>query len=139
MSQAMSQPSWAAWIEIFSKNRVIRTIDRRSPLGLRGLKCLGILAGGAFTSSRSPLGLRGLKSYTDYGNGAMAGRRSPLGLRGLKFIVVSRYNAEYGRSPLGLRGLKYMAALLSVSLFLSQPSWAAWIEMALPRIVSSCL
>ena len=35
---ALSQPSWAAWIEISSLADGGQAIHRRSPLGLRGLK-----------------------------------------------------------------------------------------------------
>ena len=55
--------------------------------------------------------------------------RSPLGLRGLKSVDIAFYGGAAGRSPLGLRGLKL---LLSPGLYLqilSQPSWAAWIEI----------
>ena len=56
----MSQPSWAAWIEIENvKNYEISGLGR-SPLGLRGLK---LQKPGLFCRCvcRSPLGLRGLK------------------------------------------------------------------------------
>ena len=34
----LSQPSWAAWIEIYTINTFDSMISSRSPLGLRGLK-----------------------------------------------------------------------------------------------------
>ena len=58
----LSQPSWAAWIEITM------------------LQCKSIL-----TLRRSPLGLRGLKYFTNKFLNPETGR-SPLGLRGLKLI-----------------------------------------------------
>ena len=57
----MSQPSWAAWIEISIGIALNLDGFSRSPLGLRGLKC-PFLRHKTGNSCRSPLGLRGLKS-----------------------------------------------------------------------------
>ena len=56
----MSQPSWAAWIEISFEIALCSPPVGRSPLGLRGLKCLLLQTLPALLR-RSPLGLRGLK------------------------------------------------------------------------------
>ena len=58
-----SQPSWAAWIEMECAAEQIRERDRRSPLGLRGLKLCNADNGSKRQRGRSPLGLRGLKSF----------------------------------------------------------------------------
>ena len=57
--------------------------------------------------------------------------RSPLGLRGLKCLRGGEWKyRELGRSPLGLRGLKYLSIFETLNNdFMSQPSWAAWIEI----------
>ena len=58
-------------------------------------------------------------------------RRSPLGLRGLKYLdTVQAGNIEASRSPLGLRGLKCYVMKKVYGEPASQPSWAAWIEIA---------
>ena len=57
----------------------------RSPLGLRGLKCIHTVWDSDLAVSRSPLGLRGLKCWCS--RLFLSSRcRSPLGLRGLKFV-----------------------------------------------------
>ena len=56
--------------------------------------------------------------------------RSPLGLRGLKSLRQhSPIRARSSRSPLGLRGLKYQITAVLCHSPVSQPSWAAWIEI----------
>ena len=61
-------------------------------------------------------------------------RRSPLGLRGLKYTVSSCiYGVITCRSPLGLRGLKSIRRRYPAAPRWSQPSWAAWIEIANSR------
>ena len=56
----MSQPSWAAWIEILIE--VVLKVSNycRSPLWLRGLKFF-VTSKELLVCGRSPLGLRGLK------------------------------------------------------------------------------
>ena len=39
-----SQPSWAAWIEIYGISHTDELHARRSPLGLRGLKLISLIA-----------------------------------------------------------------------------------------------
>ena len=56
----MSQPSWAAWIEIVCSTSRLSSITCRSPLGLRGFK-YGYRAAQITINGRSPLGLRGFK------------------------------------------------------------------------------
>ena len=58
----MSQPSWAAWIEISNVGISLAFKYCRSPLGLRGLKSIEGTFDAKRAKSRSPLGLRGLKS-----------------------------------------------------------------------------
>ena len=43
-----------------------------------------------------------------------------------------------GRSPLGLRGLKYFAVWSVCLIVLSQPSWAAWIEICKSPLKLPC-
>ena len=57
----LSQPSWAAWIEIAFSAVTHIPSRRRSPHGLRGLKYFLKRALSMPVSSRSPHGLRGLK------------------------------------------------------------------------------
>ena len=59
-SLRLSQPSWAAWIEIKILAAYRLVIGGRSPLGLRGLK-FALTFARPVIASRSPLGLRGLK------------------------------------------------------------------------------
>ena len=109
---------------------VSRFLLSRSPLGLRGLKYQQIMVLAA-AGGRSPLGLRGLKYLTGADNGNAIARRSPLGLRGLKLTVrMDKMIKEARRSPLGLRGLKSAPENQYPTGALSQPSWAAWIEIA---------
>ena len=56
----LSQPSWAAWIEIQKKWRKKLLKLGRSPHGLRGLK-YDIAYRETMNNCRSPHGLRGLK------------------------------------------------------------------------------
>ena len=55
--------------------------------------------------------------------------RSPLGLRGLKSLSDIKLKDIERRSPLGLRGLKSAQNTVPCDATLSQPSWAAWIEI----------
>jgi hypothetical protein len=109
----LSQPSWAAWIEIYMHLATPSTRFCRSPLGLRGLK---------------------------YGWGLYfaADRKmsQPSWAAWIEIIDISDAElALAGRSPLGLRGLKSKAARYMKGGAASQPSWAAWIEIARPQIL----
>ena len=106
VSFAMSQPSWAAWIEIFSTFASNEAISSQ-PSWAAWIE-IGIISGDCLTTScRSPLGLRGLK------------------LRRGDYLPV----LDQGRSPLGLRGLKLPRLSAHSVKVTSQPSWAAWIEI----------
>ena len=123
----MSQPSWAAWIEIPPFLNLGSLSRCRSPLGLRGLKSYAVhqdyqvlhvaaLLGCvdlnmATVPPKSPLmvaahwGCVDLNAVLVHGVGQNCGR-SPFGLRGFKFNVFGKMIKLIGRSPLGLRGFK---------------------------------
>ena len=60
------------------------------------------------TVSRSPLGLRGLKCIAKNIIADAGLCRSPFGLRGLKFSAALHSTQSLRRSPFGLRGLKLL-------------------------------
>ena len=104
----MSQPTRAAWIEISSSVGTKLTAMLSQPTRAAWIEIIMCDTRVEWTFGRSPLGLRGLKLKGDYFY-AQLGRRSPLGLRGLK---CDHHN--YG----GVTQL-------------SQPTRAAWIEIAI--------
>ena len=100
---------------------------RRTPQGVRGLKCIahGVGVGyrpshparGAWieiplrstsydTSRRTPQGVRGLKSLPMYSSVHETGR-TPQGVRGLKSTASRAARPPCCRTPQGVRGLKY--------------------------------
>ena len=85
-NQNRSQPTRAAWIEMFSTTRIFRLVNRRSPLGLRGLKSNGCTAAtAAFTSQ--PTRAAWIEMFSNCCSMWFGISRSPLGLRGLKSTV----------------------------------------------------
>ena len=79
---------------------------RRTPQGVRGLKCL------YFRTKKAP------------------SRRTPQGVRGLKFKTGIGYNRQMdGRTPQGVRGLKCDIDSGKIQPPKSHPARGAWIEI----------
>ncbi len=88
-----------------------------------------ILPGSAFSSQ--PTRAAWIEIYIMPGTPFCNQSRSPLGLRGLKsFLISLRCYPRLCRSPLGLRGLKFIRFKIVIPAVLSQPTRAAWIEIA---------
>ena len=104
---AMSQPSWAAWIEIRTLLKFLHRYVCRSPLGLRGLKSPEYRQGRQCPASQ-PSWAAWIEIVPGGNIAITVSSRSPLGLRGLKSEVQQALKSDWGRSPLGLRGLKYL-------------------------------
>ena len=123
---------------------------RRTPHGVRGLKCRGRGHVGCWRLShpsrgawieialwqlgpyvrrrRTPHGVRGLKSCLRY---VVPPRfcRTPHGVRGLKCGVCGHVRSRYRRTPHGVRGLKYRLRGADGRKRGSHPSRGAWIEI----------
>ena len=82
-------------------------MSRRSPLGLRGLKCNRHIVE-VDGKSRSPLGLRGLKYGTKRQSRPLLFVAALLGCVDWNSIKNRASTPTARRSPLGLRGLKYL-------------------------------
>ena len=81
----MSQPSWAAWIEIVFPPTLHSTAPAcRSPLGLRGLKSLWDGNSIEYKLSQ-PSWAAWIEMFDSAISETKAVCRSPLGLRGLKY------------------------------------------------------
>ena len=110
----------------------------RSPHGLRGLKCPGAERLNAFLLSQ-PSWAAWIEISALWQTAAPGCSRSPHGLRGLKlFPAPDVFNNIRCRSPHGLRGLKYLSGGHNQQKLLSQPSWAAWIEISLRSAAPAC-
>ena len=125
----MSQPSWAAWIEIAKYCWPSTMLSRSQPSWAAWIEIKGFINVVNLITCRSPLGLRGLKFflclfciYTIY-------VAALLGCVDWNRVPKSKAVNLLGRSPLGLRGLKYHHMIVFGFDFPSQPSWAAWIEI----------
>ena len=55
--------------------------------------------------------------------------RVPHGARGLKLISHEDTSKDISRVPHGTRGLKYHDVMMYSFVFMSRPTWGAWIEM----------
>ena len=125
----MSQPSWAAWIEIFS---VMLNVWFGIVAALLGCVDWNVQHIYAVTAgfSRSPLGLRGLK-WQSFGKAATSVRVAALlgcvDWNLLRFMV--RVNVLNVAALLGCVDWNTHNRFNISCKALSQPSWAAWIEI----------
>ena len=125
----MSHPARGAWIETLNAHLQNLEEERRTPLGVRGLKQLieqldtmstrSHPARGAWietlpTPNKAPRAMshpaRGawIETYTEQSSNSRL-RRTPLGVRGLKLLLLKSYDHSLSRrTPLGVRGLKHI-------------------------------
>ena len=71
---------------------------RRTPQGVRGLKCISVRGAGCPESGRTPQGGRGLKS-DGAGTASAEPSRTPQGVRGLKWAARPFFRCAAGVAP----------------------------------------
>ena len=109
------------------------SLNRRSPRGERGLKCVSsLIHEKSFKSLSSRRAW--IEMLISLSHIALKKRRSPRGERGLKCVSSLIHEKSFSRSPRGERGLKSMQQTKLQAQSKSLSSRRAWIEIQLDSL-----